>query len=218
MKKGFEIQNRKAYCPKRRFVFQRTFNQLFIWHVQKFYRISANRPLFWKKHIFVILDNLDVIKFKPIYFVIITVILIQQSSLSCFGQKIRYQRIEIPFDKEILTQVQSLGIPIDFINRKQMMVFEISELEAKLLKNSKISYNVVIDDLEKYYRERNSGKNPAEILLQQRQSKGYTIPDGFELGSMGGCCKLDEMLTHLDFMAENYPELISPRLPAGDRR
>ncbi len=159
---------------------------------------------------------MDVIKFKPIYFVIITVILIQQSSLSCFGQKIRYQRIEIPFDKEILTQVQSLGIPVDFINRKQMMVFEISELEAKLLKNSKISYNVVIDDLEKYYRERNSGKNPAEILLQQRQSKGYTIPDGFELGSMGGCCKLDEMLTHLDFMAENYPELISPRLPAGD--
>lgn len=156
------------------------------------------------------------LKFKFIYRFIVVVFLFQQLSLPGFGQKIRYQRVEIPFDQEILKQIQSLGIPVDYINQKQMMVFEIDEQEVKLLKNSKIGYNVLIDDLEAFYRERNSGKNPSEILSQQRQSKGYNIPAGFELGSMGGYCTLNEMLAHLDFMAENYPDLISPRLPASD--
>lgn len=96
-----------------------------------------------------------------------------------------------------------------------MMVLEIDEPELKILKNSEIGFKIVIEDLENYYSERNSGKNPKALLQQYRDSKQYNIPQGFEFGSMGGFCTLDEIYAHLDSMASNYPNLISPKATTG---
>lgn len=155
-------------------------------------------------------------KNKAIYRFTIVVIFIFQLSFSGFTQKISYQRVEIPYDPDVLLQVQSLGIEVDNINQNQMMVLEIDENEVKLLKNAKMPFKVTINDLETFYRKRNSGKKPTEILNQQRNSKEYSIPEGFSFGSMGGYCTLNEVYDHLDFMVENYPDLISPKAPAAD--
>lgn len=138
-----------------------------------------------------------------------------QISLLCFSQNTKHYRVEVPFDNELFLQIHSLGLSVDNITKDQMMVLEIDESELRILKKSKINFSIVINDLEKYYRDRNSGKDAKEILRQFRNSKQYPIPEGFEFGSMSGFCTLDEIYEHLDYMAANYPNLVSPKATTG---
>jgi hypothetical protein len=44
----------------------------------------------------------------------------------------------------------------------------------------------------------------------------YPVPENWELGSMGGFYTYEEILSKLDFMAEEWPDLISARQPISE--
>jgi hypothetical protein len=121
-----------------------------------------------------------------------------------------YKQVKIPLADGVLESLAGSGFSIDYISDGKHILLSLNPHEMETLKSLDLKYEVTIDDLESFYRNRNAGKNPDEILNALRGSKEYNIPEGFSLGSMGGFCTYAEMLDHLSFMAQNYPGLILP--------
>ncbi|TBN04476.1 hypothetical protein EYD45_07625, partial [Hyunsoonleella flava] len=158
------------------------------------------------------------------------------------------KRIAIPNPSVLTLQsIQKAGIDLScgpkFVNNNLQM--ELSYAELLLLDNNGIAYNVLIDDLTTYYRERNARDLPIaqeelrqsqQIAAAKRASKtlskksslvdnptqhdecdeiDWVEPTNFKLGSMGGAFTLSEAYAELDLMRSMYPNLISVRTDAS---
>lgn len=134
-----------------------------------------------------------------------------------FSQTERYHRIEVPFHPETIKEIHRLGIAIDYIQQEDFVWLEISESEINQLIASGLEYEVMIEDIDKFYRERNRDVDIESVMREQNRSGRYTIPTGFSLGSMGGFSTYNEILAHMDNLAQLYPGLISTRevIPGG---
>jgi len=128
-----------------------------------------------------------------------------------YSQDQTYKRVQVQYSPEVLKSISKFGIPVENITDDNWIVLEIQAFELQLLSKAGISYEVLIDDLEKFYSERNLGKDPKEITKQFKTLKSYPVPEGFSLGSMGGFCTYDEILQNLDVMAATYPNLITQK-------
>ncbi len=137
--------------------------------------------------------------------------------LSGIARENPFKRIQIKYTPEILQTISKLGLPIDFLKDDKWAILEIPDAALKKISDAGISYEVLIDDLENFYAERNRGNNPKTITEQFKDMKEYLVPAGFELGSMGGFCTYYEMLQHLDNMAANYPNLITQKQVIGTK-
>jgi len=126
------------------------------------------------------------------------------------SQNIVYKQVKVKYSKEVLEQLSLNGFTIDHIVEGEYILLSLNEEETETLRESDIEFNITIENLGQFYVNRNAGKNPNDILRSFRNSKDYTIPDGFALGSMGGFCTYSELLDHLNFMSMNYPNLIAP--------
>ena len=127
-----------------------------------------------------------------------------------FTQNPVYKQVKVQNSDFALEQLAMAGFSIDYISDAGYSILCLNPGEMEILKGLDLKYEISIDDMESYYKDRNEGKNIDEILNAVRESKDFNIPDGFSLGTMGGFCTYSEMLGHLDFMAENYPNLILP--------
>jgi murein tripeptide amidase MpaA len=127
------------------------------------------------------------------------------------AQEVGFYRIEISSETTLLQTISQAGISVDYVGADGKAVLEVSAGERKLLDNLGINYNMLIDNLSEYYTNRNKEVHPAAVTRHFRDSKNYSVPQHFALGSMGGFCTYDEMLAHLDTMHTLYPELISAR-------
>ena len=134
----------------------------------------------------------------------------------CFSQSSPYFRVKIPSSGKDKFIRAATGIHVDYTDVEGNLILEINNEDLKILRMEDISYEVLIEDLEKYYEDRNSGKSPSDVLQHFRDSKEYEVPEDFSLGSMGGFCTYDELLCHLDSMAAKYPELITQRDTLGE--
>ena len=162
-----------------------------------------------------------------------------------FSQTQAPKRISItnPNQNELL-KIKRSGIDFTcggkFVNNN--LELELNYHEIQIIKDLNINYNVIINDLEGYYRERNARELPkakqelnrlkAKSLSQRTLSVksilidnpaqydecdeiNWSVPTNFTLGSMGGALTLSETLAQLDLMRSLYPNLISVKTDAS---
>ncbi len=131
-----------------------------------------------------------------------------------------HQRIKVYADNEDLTTIQQMGIDISHCNVKsgEYLISDFSPYEVDKIKESGLSYQVLFKNASEYY---NLQRNP--VLQRSREgeqvscneSAKFAIPSNFELGSMGGFHRYQEILDHLDNMSNSYPELINNKTAIG---
>lgn len=123
------------------------------------------------------------------------------------AQNLNYSRVKIPVKQNDIKILTEKGLAIDFgIKYKDgFLTGEFSETELKILKENNFNYEVIIDDLKKFYKDRNNNSEP--IVRTDK------TPANFSLGSMGGNLTLSEIMTELDEMRTLYPNLISIKQP-----
>ncbi|MFA8450821.1 MAG: M14 family metallopeptidase [Bacteroidales bacterium] len=90
---------------------------------------------------------------------------------------------------------------------------DLSNYEIAELKKSRISFEVEIEDLESFYSKRLANSTFSKKLLRDISAK---VPKDWEYGSMGGYLTLKEIYTHMDAMANKYPNLVGKRKAIKD--
>lgn len=122
-----------------------------------------------------------------------------------------YCRIEIPFSASHVELLGQLGISVDYIHEDKYLWIEIGQDDLAKVQLSGIPYTILIEDLEKFYLQRNEGIDIRAVEEEFRNQKTWNVPQGFSLGSMGGFYTYSEILAKMDQMRQSYPQLISAR-------
>jgi len=117
--------------------------------------------------------------------------------------------------KNIIHQLALKGVNIDHAHYgKERIIAEFSEYELNQIKQTSIPYEILIDDMAKYYEERASASINEKIkFISNCEQFNFQKPQHFHLGSMGGYFTLNEMYQILDSMALLYPNLITVKQP-----
>ena len=128
-----------------------------------------------------------------------------------YGQEL-YQRVKI-YSTPYAPIVRDLSID-HIVPTKDGFIVEILESEVQILKANQIPYEVLVQDLETFY------KNQIQSNVQQKtmgvgckELPIYIDPTNFRLGSMGGYFTYQEALAHLDSMRAKYPQWVSAKAP-----
>ena len=165
-----------------------------------------------------------------------------------FSQDKKYKRVTISNPSQnTLKQLGDSGIDLQCgaILKENKLQLELSENELEKISDKGIPYNVLIDDLTKFYSDRSEANLPmaiSELNSQKHQSSvfgkfgkssvssilndnigqynecdeiDWAVPTNFKLGSMGGCFTVSEALAELDLMRSLYPNLISAKTDAS---
>lgn len=130
----------------------------------------------------------------------------------------KYSKVKINIDEGGLNQLIQLGVGIDHGEYKKGRYFisDFSDSDIEIMSQNAVDYEILIDDVVRYYQERNKNKS------QKTDSRGtdncdglidseFQTPNDFTLGSMGGFYTYQEFLNHLDTMFAKYPNLISQK-------
>jgi len=139
--------------------------------------------------------------------------------LSLNAQK--YSKVKIYADAEALLRLSQLGVTVDHGTYKHNTFFisDFSDREIEIMKNNGYNIEIIIDDVQAYFLEQNAlNRMPEKNVACSGStggggSSGFTpaTPSNFNLGTMGGYLKYNEMLAELDAMAAQYPTLISTK-------
>ncbi len=137
------------------------------------------------------------------------------SFLFGLSQDMTYSRIRIYTGFEGIQKLLTAGVPVDDaeINPGAYIICELSQRDIEKVRAEGFNFEVLIRDVSKFYEERSAKE--MDIIDQIRYADNllddeWPVPDGFELGTVGGFCSIDQMLDQLDSMLTHYPDLISP--------
>ncbi|MBA3663863.1 MAG: immune inhibitor A [Bacteroidetes bacterium] len=136
------------------------------------------------------------------------------------AQTLKYQKVQITGEPGIAKQLLQLGITIDHADvHENSITTEISENEVLILKQHHIHHTILIEDLSKFYLERNKADLAGKMAMPTPVCNAQNIakPANFHLGSMGGFFTWNEMKQILDSMALLYPNLISVKQPLSQQ-
>ena len=114
-----------------------------------------------------------------------------------------YKQIKISHvDSDDISLFQARGIDIDHANYAQgeFIEFAISENDLSILDDLGYDYEVIHEDLQRFY--------------ESRLTENYTRE--FGLGSMGGYYTLEEAVQRLDDIHDEYPEFVSEKISLGE--
>lgn len=152
-----------------------------------------------------------------------SIILLSISFIS-FSQN--YSRVKVFGTQEELSKLGNLGVAMDHGIRKEGLFFisDFSKDEIAIMQSYGYDYEILIADVEKYYIDiLNTPGKEAENVLKNTNCTGTggggsstfspATPSNFNLGTMGGYLKYNEMLAELDAMAAQYPNLITTKAP-----
>ena len=136
-----------------------------------------------------------------------------------------YSRLKVFANEEQLYKLGNLGVAVDHGMRKEGTFFisDFSSTERAIMDQYEFNYEVLIEDVEQYYidilnnpeKEQGGLKN----TICSNTSGGTSsyanpiAPTNFNLGTMGGYLKYNEMLAELDAMVQQYPNLITAKAP-----
>lgn len=87
------------------------------------------------------------------------------------------------------------------------VIAHVNEKELAVFRSAGISFRILIDDLSRYYEERNQMTRKEINELQDVMRKKYGV-EGFKFGSMGGYLTYDQIRYEIDTMIMRYPNLI----------
>ncbi len=130
-------------------------------------------------------------------------------------RKLTYSKILISVsDKSNLRALALKGVQFDHItiikkqNKSMSFIAVVNNVELNLIKTSGFNYRILVPDVIKAYQER-------QALQSYEFKRSSDLPTGFELGSMGGFYTYDEVVTELDSMHQNHPELAGTKQSLG---
>ncbi len=135
------------------------------------------------------------------------------------AQQQTYQRARIWLDDKPLSQLAATGIDLmECLHKQKAYVesdFNVDELRK--VSSAGFRYEVLIDDVSKFYRERNKKTSNINRIQTTSCISGpqYPVPANFNYGSMGGFLTYQEMLDNLDSMSAKFPNLITVKHPAS---
>ena len=132
----------------------------------------------------------------------------------------QYSKVKIYADNAGMQKLAELGVPVDHGTHKlnTFIISDFSTEEIQLIHASGYPYEVLIDDVKKYYKSQND--NP-EFLAKNTTCAAAgagslpNVPTNFDTdpGSYAGFYLYQEMLDELDDMAAQYPNLITVKTP-----
>lgn len=134
-----------------------------------------------------------------------------------------YSRVRVWLGPGGLRAVAALGVAVDHGEGKAGVWFEsdFSAAELARLRAASLRCDVLIPDVQTFYRQRNALPAPAprpQSGVTCDPQPTYRRPQSFRLGSMGGFFTYDEILEKLDSMRLRWPNLISVKQPTGALR
>jgi PKD repeat protein len=136
-----------------------------------------------------------------------------------------YSRLKVFVTNDQLIKLGNLGVTVDHGIRKEGSFFisDFSSAERAIMDQYEFDYEVLIEDVEQYYidilnhpEKQESGLKNASCASTSGSGSIYAnpaTPTNFNLGTMGGYLKYNEMLAELDAMVQQYPNLISAKAP-----
>ncbi len=136
-----------------------------------------------------------------------------------FSQQNTYSRVRIFLDGKNPATLLQNGIDLTGGNPKAGWVTsELSAAELARVSGAGFRYEVLINDMQKYYLQRNE---EAQNQLKNTSattdlSAEWPVPANFSLGTCGGFLTVDAMAAQLDLMRTLYPNLISVKQSISD--
>lgn len=131
-----------------------------------------------------------------------------------------YSRCKVYTDAEGLQKLAELGVATDHGSGKKDAFFisDFSAQEMQVMRDNGFPYEVLIEDVQAYYRNRNKGGQEPESKNGSCVSSGQgvfvpAIPGHFNHGTMAGYYTYEQFLAELDEMAAAYPDLITVKAP-----
>ncbi|NOX89248.1 MAG: T9SS type A sorting domain-containing protein [Calditrichaeota bacterium] len=128
----------------------------------------------------------------------------------------RYSEVKIYLDNPAqFSQLAKQGLIFDHIKilekNEPRLTFKtvVNNLELQILRESGVTFEVTIPDVVEAYKLRTAAQPAISSVLSE------DTPPGFELGSMGGFYTFDEVVSELDSMYLNYPNLITQKQSVG---
>jgi hypothetical protein len=128
----------------------------------------------------------------------------------------KYSKVKIYLNSssDIRTLIES-GIAADEFwgNTKEGIILVVNSDEMTKLKLSGFRYDIIVEDMNKYYSERNN-ITPQDIAKNREILNSDNIL-GYTLGSMGGAHTYAEIVRVLDTLTLLYPNIVSTKFSAG---
>ena len=127
-----------------------------------------------------------------------------------------YKKISIDPKTTSFEALAPLGIDLQEAYRtaEGTFVLELSTSDLEKLQEAGISYQVLVEDLESYYASRFASQSELPVL--RNPADEFPVPQNWEYGTMGGMYTYSQVLAKLDFMAEQWPDLITVKQPIND--
>jgi len=128
----------------------------------------------------------------------------------------KYSKVKISImDKTDLIEFQKAGLSLEGIKFEEESVeLILSEREILTVDNLGYPYQILIEDMAKYYQER-SRRSETEMKILEKEMKEKYSDGGFGFGSMGGFYTFDEIVAELDSMRLLYPNIITEKDSIG---
>ncbi len=135
-------------------------------------------------------------------------------SLPSFAQTEKYSKIKIHLNGKEIKELAKLGINVEngILKKGNYFIGECSENEIKILKKNNFTYDMLIEDMSKFYQDRNKNK---KFDKKKKAAMPYPTPSNFRLGSMGGFYTYAEIMHELDTMRILFPNLVSVKQTIG---
>jgi PKD repeat protein len=139
-----------------------------------------------------------------------------------------YSRVKINADEQGLQFLSGQGVTIDHGVHKEGLYFisDFSHAEIEIMQANNFNIEILIPDVVSYYEQilaepatSTSNHNASCAGAGATGTNPYinpVTPSHFNLGTMGGYLKYNEMLAELDEMAATYPSLITVKAPISN--
>lgn len=133
-----------------------------------------------------------------------------------FSQQIQYSKAKVYADEAQLLQITQAGIDVTEVEIKlgYYLISDFSEFELAKFDDLGIPFEILIEDVSKYYVNRNVEKS--NNVNDYKGTTEWMIPENFDFGSMSGHLTFNEVIAMLDEMVSLYPDLISSKESIGE--
>jgi len=136
-------------------------------------------------------------------------------SVSIFAQTELYSKVKVFANEAQLIELAKAGIDVTegILKKGVFLISDYSEKEILKIQDLGINYEILIEDVSKFYVDRNEGMstNPDDY----KGISEWEVPENFEFGSMSGHATYDEIVAHLDNMVDLFPDLITAKESLG---
>lgn len=133
------------------------------------------------------------------------------------AQQAEYSKVKIWLLDKSMQDLGALNIATDHGSYKTdtWFITDLSKEEIAVTEAAGFDVEVMIEDVQAFYKQRNLEGNIKGAKAINCGSTGFNIPTvaNYSNGSMGGFFTYQEMLNNLDSMVSKYPNLISARAP-----